>query len=78
MSSQVSRHFYSIAAATLMLTVGMSRTAVAKDCTTDSDCDTGYQCNLAPVAGGTSGAGAAMGGGGGGLTTAFSRPRKMR
>jgi MYXO-CTERM domain-containing protein len=61
MSSQVSRHFYSIAAATLMLTAGMSRTAMAKDCTTDSDCDTGYQCNLAPVGGGTSGAGGATG-----------------
>ncbi|HEX7508713.1 MAG TPA: hypothetical protein VF550_18220 [Polyangia bacterium] len=61
MSSQVSRHFYSIAAATLVLTAGMSRTAVAKDCTTDSDCDAGYQCNLAPVGGGTSGAGGSTG-----------------
>lgn len=61
MSSQVSRHFYLIAAATLLLTAGMSRTAVAKQCTTDTDCDTGYQCNLAPVGGGTIGAGGATG-----------------
>ena len=61
MSSRVSRHVFSIAAATLMLTVGMRGAAEAKQCTTDSDCDTGYQCGLPPTGGGTSGAGGATG-----------------
>lgn len=61
MSSQVPRHLYSLAAATLMLTAGISRTAAAKPCTTDSDCATGYQCSLAPTNGGSAGGGGTTG-----------------
>ena len=53
MSSQASRHLFPIAAATLMFAAGMSRTAVAKQCATSSDCDTGYQCSFATAGGGT-------------------------
>jgi hypothetical protein len=61
MSIQVSCHVFSIAAATLVLAAGMGRTAEAKQCATDSDCDTGYQCSLSSVGGGTSGAGGSTG-----------------
>ena len=61
MSSQVSRHFYAIAAVTLVFSAGISRPAAAKQCTADSDCDAGYQCSLAPTRGGTSGVGGTTG-----------------
>lgn len=49
MSSHLSRHFYTLAAAALVLSGGLGRTAWAKPCTADSDCDDGYRCSLAPV-----------------------------
>lgn len=61
MSTLISRHFSLLAAATLVLTSGISRTATAKQCTTDADCGTGYQCNLPPTNGGASGGGGSTG-----------------
>jgi len=55
MSTQVSRHVLAMTAATLILTAGISRTAVAKQCSADSDCDSGYRCSLTNVGGGTGG-----------------------
>ncbi len=61
MSSTHSRHLFTFATASLVLTVGIGRTAVAKPCTADSDCGAGYQCNLAPTKGGSSGEGGSAG-----------------
>ncbi|MGC9983753.1 MAG: hypothetical protein ABSF35_08990 [Polyangia bacterium] len=48
-----SRHVFLTSAAVSLLVGGMGRTAAAKDCTTDSDCDTGYQCSFGQAVAGT-------------------------
>ena len=64
-ASRSSRHAFLISAAVGLLVGGLGRTATAKDCTTNLDCDTGYQCvtpAYAPTGGATSvGSGAATG-----------------
>jgi MYXO-CTERM domain-containing protein len=64
-ASRSSRHVFLISAAVALLVGGLARTATAKTCTTDLDCDTGYQCAIqayAPTGGATSvGSGAATG-----------------
>jgi hypothetical protein len=64
-ASRSSRHAFLISAAVALLVGGLARTATAKTCTTDLDCDTGYRCAIqayAPTGGATSvGSGAATG-----------------
>jgi MYXO-CTERM domain-containing protein len=43
-TSRSSRHAFLISAAVALLVGGLARTAAAKTCTTNLDCDTGYQC----------------------------------
>ncbi len=52
-----SRHLFLIAATVSLLVGGLGGTAAAKDCTSDLDCDTGYQCVLAQTGAGTTGGG---------------------
>jgi hypothetical protein len=56
MSSQVSRHVFPVAAAVLILAGGMSRTAAAKECASDSDCSAADQCVFGATAAGSGGA----------------------
>ena len=74
MSSQLSRKVFTIAAATLLWAGGMSRTAAAKECTTDTDCSAGYQCNLYASGGGTGGSTGTASSPGSGGATAVSCP----
>jgi MYXO-CTERM domain-containing protein len=62
MSSPLSRHVVTLAAATFVLGAGFARTALAKTCTTDSDCGADYRCSLVPTGGGSSGGGGSTGG----------------
>ncbi len=62
MSSRFSRKVFSIAIVTLLGMLGMGRTASATECTSDADCDTGYQCGFAATAYATGGSVAATGG----------------
>ena len=55
MSSRFSRNVFPIAAATLLGMVGMGRTASAKECASDVDCDTGYQCSFVSTGSATGG-----------------------
>lgn len=57
MSSRFSRSVFPFAAVTLLGMVGMGRTASAKECMSDVDCDTGYQCNIAQTVSATGGSG---------------------
>jgi len=73
MFSKVSRKVFPVAAATLLWAGSLAQMAEAKECTTDADCDSGYQCSSAnidigqttvatpPGGGSSSGAGAATG-----------------
>jgi len=54
-ASRSSRHAFLISAAVALLIGGLARTAAAKDCTTNLDCDTGYQC-IIPAYASTGGA----------------------
>jgi MYXO-CTERM domain-containing protein len=56
-ASRSSRHVFLMAASVALLVGGLSRTAAAKTCTTDTDCSTGQQCVMqatAPTGGATS------------------------
>jgi hypothetical protein len=72
--SQPSRHVFTISATVLLLVGGLGRTAAAKDCTTDSDCDTGYQCVFAQASDGTAGAGGSTASSGAGAVTGSTCP----
>lgn len=61
MSSPLSHHVVTLAAATFVLGAGFARTALAKTCTTDSDCGADYRCSLVPTRGGSSGGGGSTG-----------------
>ncbi len=64
-ASHPSRHVLLIFAAVSLLLGGLGRTAAARDCTTDSDCDTGDQCIFGQATDGigTVGGGVASSGG---------------
>jgi len=66
---QPSRHVFTISATVLLLVGGLGRTAAAKDCSIDSDCDTGYQCVFAQAIDGTAGAGGSTASSGAGAVT---------
>ena len=51
------RRVFVMSAAVSLLFGGLGRTAAAKECTTDADCDTWYQCVLGYAAGGTNSTG---------------------
>lgn len=52
-ASHPARHIFLMSAAIALLLGGLVRTAAAKECTTDLDCDTGYQCVLGYAVTGT-------------------------
>jgi hypothetical protein len=57
-ASRPSRHVFLMSAAVSLLVGGLGRTAAAKECTTDSDCDNGYQCSFGQAGTGTATGGA--------------------
>jgi MYXO-CTERM domain-containing protein len=70
-TSRSSRHALLISATVALAIGGLARTAAAKDCTTDTDCDTGYQCVIQAVAatGGATSVGSASSSGSGEVGT---------
>ncbi|MGB8293970.1 MAG: hypothetical protein WCG85_00935 [Polyangia bacterium] len=71
-ASRSSRHVLLLMSASVALLVGsLARTAAAKDCTTDTDCDTGYHCVIQAVTatGGATSVGSAISSGSGDVGT---------
>jgi len=59
-ASHSARHVFLMSAAVALLIGGLARTAAAKECTTDLDCDTGYQCVLGYAVSGTGSTGSGV------------------
>ena len=58
-ASRLSSHVFLMSAAASLLVGGLGRTAAATECTTDSDCASGYQCVLGTAVAGIGAAGGA-------------------